>query len=119
MRSTFLQIIIETKSPPTTKQNKHHALAEALKIVSGSVTESTFSQAQSNCKVKVCLKGVSDHVTAIALSESSRVRGIYLENGLYHKNKGKSEVFVITLHTDGSNKRGTELGRLQNCRSNQ
>ncbi len=28
----------EPKSPPTNKQNKHHALAEALKTVSGSVT---------------------------------------------------------------------------------
>ncbi len=33
----------ETKSPPTTKQNQHHALAKALQIVSGFVTESTES----------------------------------------------------------------------------
>ncbi len=83
----------ETESPPTTKQNKHQALAEALQIVSGSVTESTLLQAQSICKVKVSLKGISDLVTAIALSESSPVRGINLENGLYHKNRGKSEGF--------------------------
>ncbi len=76
----------ETKSPPTTKQNKLHALAEALKIVSGSVTESTLLQAQSIFKVKVSLKGISDHLTATALSESSRVRGITLENDLYHTN---------------------------------
>ncbi len=93
------------------------ALAEVLQIVSGSVTESTLLQAQSICKVKVNLKGMSDHVTAIALSESSRVRGINLENGLYHTSKGKSEVFVInTLHTDVPIKKGTELGRFQVCK---
>ncbi len=108
----------ETKSPSTTKQNKHHALAEALQIVSGSVTESTLLQALSICKVKVSLKGISDHVTAIALSESSRVRGINLDNGLYHKNKGKFEVFVInTLHTDVPIKKGTELGRFHVCKT--
>ncbi len=35
----------EIKSLPTTKQTKHQALAEALQIVSGSVTESTLLQA--------------------------------------------------------------------------
>ncbi len=74
-------------------------------------------QAQSICKVKVNPKGISDHVTAIALSESSRVRGINLENGLYHTNRGKSEVFVVnTLHTDVPIKKGTELGRFQVCK---
>ncbi len=73
-------------------------------------------QAQSICKVKVNLKGISDHVTAIALSESSRVRGINLENGLYQTHKGRSEVFVInTLHRDVSIKKGTELGCFQIC----
>ncbi len=38
-----------TKPPQTTKQNEHNALAEVLKIVSGSVTESTLLQAQSIC----------------------------------------------------------------------
>ncbi len=53
-------------------------------------------------------------MTAIPLSESSRVRGINLENGLYHTNRGKSKVFVInTLHTDVPIKKGTELGRFQ------
>ncbi len=57
-------------------------------------------------------------MTAIALSESSRVRGINLENGLYHTNRGKSEVFVInTLHTDVPIKKGTELGRFQVCKT--
>ncbi len=71
-------------------------------------------QAQSICKVKVQLKDTKDHVTAIALSESSRVCGINLEDGLYHTHKGKSEVFVInTLHTDISLQKGTELGRFQ------
>ncbi len=89
------------KSPPTTKQTKHQALAEALQIVSGSVTDSTLFKAQSICKVKVNLKGISDHVTAIALSESSSVRGINLENGLYHTHRGKSEEFLInTPHID-------------------
>ncbi len=56
-------------------------------------------------------------MTAIALSELSRVRGINLENGLYHTNRGKSEVFVInTLHTDVPIKKGTELGRFQVCK---
>ncbi len=50
----------ETKSPPTTKQTKHQALTKTLQIVSGSVTESTLLQAQSICKVKVSLKGISD-----------------------------------------------------------
>ncbi len=108
----------EKKSPPTIKQNKHYALAEALQIVSGSVTESTLLQAQSICKVKVSLKGISDHVTATALSESSRVRGINLENGLYHTNRGKLELFVInTLHTDVPIKKGTELGDFQVCKA--
>ncbi len=78
----------KAKSPLTTKQNKHHDPTESSKIVSGSVTESTLLQAQSICKVEVSLKGISDHVTAIALSESSLVRGINLENGLYHTNRG-------------------------------
>ncbi len=56
-------------------------------------------------------------MTAIALSESSRVRGINLENGLYHTDKGKSEVIVInTLHTDVPIKTGTELERFQVCK---
>ncbi len=51
------------------------------------------------------------------LSESSRVRGINLENDLYHTNKGKSEVFVInTLHTDVPIKKGTDLGCFQVCK---
>ncbi len=75
-----------TKSPPTTKQKEPHDLAKTLEIISGSVTESTLLQAQSICKVKVKLKGISDHVTAIALSESLHVRGITLENGLYNTN---------------------------------
>ena len=57
-------------------------------------------------------------MTAIALSESSRVRGIHLENGLYHTNRGKSEVIVInTLHADVPIKKGTELGRFQVCKA--
>ncbi len=68
-----------TNSPLKPQQNKHHTLTDTLKIVSGSVTESTLLLAQSICKVKVNLKGISDHVQAIALSESSRVRGINLE----------------------------------------
>ncbi len=72
----------KTNSPLTTQKNKQHAPTDALKIVSGSVTECTLLQAQSICKVKVSLNGISDHVTAIALSESSRVRGINLESGL-------------------------------------
>ncbi len=104
----------KTKPPRATKQNKHSALAETLKIVSGSVTESTLFQAQSICKVKVSLKGISEPMPAIALGESSRVRGINLENGLYHTNRGKTEVFVIsTLHTDVPIKKGTEVGRFQ------
>ncbi len=52
--------------------------------------------------------------TAIALSESSRVHGISLENGLYQTNRGKTEVFVITtLHTDVPIEKGTGLGRFQ------
>ncbi len=72
----------KTNSPLITQKNKQHAPTDALKIVSGSVTEYTLLQAQSICKVKVSLNGISDHVTAIALSESSRVRGINLESGL-------------------------------------
>ena len=99
-------------SSPKCPQTK--APAEALEIVSGSVIESTLLQAQSICKVKVRLKGVRDHPTAIALSESSRVRGINLENGLYNTHKGKSEVFVTnTLPTDITLRKGTELGRFQ------
>ncbi len=42
------------------------------------------------------------------------MRGINLENGLYHTNRGKTEVFVMnTLHTDVPIKKGTELGRFQ------
>ncbi len=55
---------------------------------------------------------------AIALSESSRVREINLENGVYHTNRGKFEVFVInTPHTDVPIKKGTELGRFQVCKT--
>ncbi len=53
-------------------KTKHHTSAEALQIVQGSVTESTLLQAQSICKVKVNLKGISDHVTAIALGVVAR-----------------------------------------------
>ncbi len=49
----------KTKTPQATKQNKDSALAETLKIVSGFVTESTLLQAQSICKVKVSLKGIT------------------------------------------------------------
>ncbi len=102
--------IIPTKHPQTTKQNEHNALVEALKIVSGSVTESTLLQAQSVSKVRASLKGISGPVTAIALSEPLRVRRINLETGIYHTNRGKTEVFFInTLHTDASSKKGTEL----------
>ncbi len=53
-------------------------------------------------------------MTAIALSKSSRVLGKNLENGRYHTNRGKAEVFAInTLHTDVPVKKGTELGRSQ------
>ncbi len=104
----------KTKPPQATKQSKHSALAETLKIVSGSVTESTLLQAQSICKVKVSVKGISEPMCAIVLSESSRVREINLENDLYHTDRGKTEVFVInTLHTDVAIKKGTELGRFQ------
>ncbi len=104
----------KTKLRQTTKQNKQNALAETLKVVSGSVTKSTLLQAQSICKVKVSLKGISEPMTAIVLSESSRVRGINLENGLYHTNRGKTEVFVIIkLHTDVPIKKGTDLRRFQ------
>ncbi len=104
----------KTKPLQATKQNKHSALAETLKIVSGSVTESTLLQAQSIYKVKVSLKGISEPMSAITKSESSRVRGISLENALYHTNRGKTEVFVInTLHADLPIKKGTELGRFQ------
>ncbi len=102
-KTTFSQKYPQPKAP-----------AETLHIVSGSVTESKLLQAQSICKVKVQLKGIRDHPTAIALSESSRVRGINLENGLYNNHNGKSEVFVSnTLHTDIFLKEGTELGRFQ------
>ncbi len=104
----------KTKLLQATNRNKHSALAETLKIVSGYVTESTLLQAQSICKVKVSLKGISEPTLAIPLAEWSRVRGINLENGLYHTNRGKTEVFVInTLHTDVPIKKGTELGRFQ------
>ncbi len=90
----------EIISTPTSQQNK--VSAEALETVSGSITESTLLQAQSICKVKVQLKDVKDHVTAIALSDSSRVRGINFEDGLYHTHKGKSKVFVINTFTPTS-----------------
>ncbi len=103
-------------SPLTTQHNKHHTSTDTLEIVSGSANESTLLLAQSICKVKVNLKGISDHVTAIALTESSRVRGINLESGLYQPHKGKLEVFVInTLPGDVSIKKGTELGCFQIC----
>ena len=58
-------------------------------------------QAQSICKVKIKLKGISEHTTAIALTESSRVRGVNLESGLYNIRKGKSKVFINNvLQTD-------------------
>ncbi len=85
-----------------------------MEIVSGSVTESTLLQAQSICKVKIQVKDINYHVTAIALSESSRVRSINLEDELYHTHKGKSVLFAInTLHTDIPLQQGTELGRFQ------
>ncbi len=64
--------------------------------------------------MKVQLKDIKDHVTAIALSESSLVPGKNLEDGLYHTHKDKSEVFVInTLYTDSPLQKGTELGCFQ------
>ncbi len=46
----------KTNSPLITQKNKQYAPTEALKIVSGSVTECTLLQAQFVCKVKVSLK---------------------------------------------------------------
>ena len=118
------------RSPPTPnsninteQQNQHQTFptppqpkttSETLEIVPGSVTESTLLQAQSICRVKVQLKGKRDHVVAIALPESSRVRGITLECGLYNTHKGKSEVIISnTLHTDITLRKGTQLGCFQ------
>ncbi len=56
-------------------------------------------------------------MTAISISESSRVRGINLENDIYHTNKGKSEVFFIHIfHTDVPITKGTELGCFLVCK---
>ena len=110
------QIPLETsvKTNSTLTKSQTPAPTDALEIVSGSVTTSTMLQAQSICKVQVKLKGVRDHKTAITLSESSRVNGIHLDNGLYNVHKGKTEVFVSnTLHTDIILKKGTALGSFQ------
>ncbi|RUM30764.1 MAG: hypothetical protein DSY42_03950 [Aquifex sp.] len=66
---------------------------EALKVVSGSVAECTLLQAMSINKVKVELKGIKGDAPVIVLAETSRVKGIQMEAGIYSSVKGKLEIF--------------------------
>ncbi len=78
-----------------------NAPGETLRIVSGSVIESTLLQAMSINKVEVELKGIKRDVSVIALVETSRVKGVHVEARIYNAPKGKLEIFLTsTINKD-------------------
>ncbi len=94
------------------------ASGETLRIVSGSVIESTLLQAMSINKVEVELKGIKRDVSVIALAETSRVKGVYVEAGIYNAPKGKLEIFLTsTINKDISLKKGVEISFFQVCKA--
>ncbi len=69
-------------------------------------------------KVKVELKGVKRDAPVIALAETSRVKGIQMEAGIYSSIRGRHEIFLTsTVNKDVMLKKGTELGLFQICQS--
>ncbi len=83
-------------------------------VVSGSVTECTLLQVISINKVKVELKGIKRDAPVIALAETSKVKGIEMEAGIYCSVKGRLEIFLTsTVNKDIMLKKDTQLGLFQ------
>ena len=85
-------------------------------IVSGSVTESTLLQAISINKVKIEFKGIRRGAPVIALAETLRVKGIYIEAAIYNSSKGKLEIFLTNkVNSDITLKKVTQIDLFQVC----
>jgi len=88
----------------------------ALKIVPGYVADCTLLQSMSINKVTLELKGVRKNTEVIALPETMRMKGVYLDSAVYNTELGKVDILLLSLlNKDITLKAGTQIGSFQVC----
>ena len=90
--------------------------AQTMLLATGYVAGSTLLHSMTVNKVKVVLKGVKTTREIIALPETSKLKGCYLDSAVYMSHDGTVDVLLAnTLNKDIILKPGTQVGSFEIC----